>query len=143
MVFLAVLAAILAAASPPASVVSPLPLLELPTQTLAPGACALVLWERATGRRVAMMVLQPDGIRVHTGDGVKTLNRTTADGDVVAGFAPHARYGDESMRIETSLVIVGNDVAGSAIIRDGIIAVTGADGEEVIAPVAGIAGCSP
>jgi hypothetical protein len=132
----------LLAAAVTAPVASPLPLTELPTQTLAKDECALVLWERATGRRVAMLMARPEVIRVVIG-GVETfLPRTSSDGEPVVGFAPRAQFAGNDIRIATALTIVGNDVAGSAIVRDGIISVTGSDGVEVIAPVAGIAGCN-
>jgi hypothetical protein len=132
----------LLAAAVTAPVASPLPLTELPTQTLAKDECALVLWERATGRRVAMLMARPEVIRVVIG-GVETrLPRTSSDGDPVVGFAPRSQFSGNNIRIATVLTIVGNDVAGSAIVRDGIISVTGSDGVEVIAPVAGIAGCN-
>lgn len=135
-----VMALLVAAGTAP--VASPLPLTELPTQTLAKDECALVLWERATGRRVAMLMARPEAIRVVFG-GVETLlPRTTSDGEPVVGFAPRAQFSGSNIRIATVLTIVGNDVVGSAIVRDGIISVTGSDGVEVIAPVAGIAGCN-
>lgn len=135
------LSALLAASSPSPSP-SPLPLTELPTQTLPRDACALVLWERATGRRIAMLTPGPATIRVVIG-GVETdLPRTGGDGEPVVGFAPRAQFAGSTLRIATTLTIVANDVAGSAIVRDGVISVTGSDGVEVIAPVAGIAGCN-
>lgn len=134
MVSLIFAAAALAAASP-------LPLRELPVQRLTAGDCALVLWERSTGRRVAMLVLRPDGIRIHHDGVVKTLPKISGNESAIGGFAPNARFGDGHIRIATALTIVAGDVAGSAIIRDGMISVTEADGLEIVAPVAGIAGC--
>ena len=134
---IALIAAVLAAASP----VSPLPLAELPPQPLGPSECALVLWERATGRRVAMLLARPGGIRVFSGGSIRNLPEIAADGDAVVGFVPHARFGDAALQVETSLAITASDAAGSAIVRDGAITVTGADRMAVVAPVAGIAGC--
>jgi hypothetical protein len=138
----ALLAASLVAAAPAAAPQSPLPLAELPTQVLAVDECALVLWERATGRRIAMITLRPEAIRIASDGGVLVLPKTSAEGDTVAGFPARLRFSDGRMSIMTSLAIVANDVAGSAIVRDGIISVTGRDGVEVVSSVAGIAGCN-
>ncbi len=139
MAFLWGLALLLATAAP---IESPLPLGELPPQALAKDRCALVLWERSTKRRVAMAEINPGSIRVLSGTAVTMLPETAADGERVIGFAPHARYGDARLQVEISLAIVANDAAaGGAIIRDGVITVTGSDGAAVVAPVAGIVGC--
>lgn len=133
------LAALILAA---AAIESPLALGELPPQPLAKDRCALVLWERSTKRRVAMVEINPGGIRVLSDGTVATLPEVGADGERVIGFAPHARYGDARLKIETSLAIVANgNGAGGAIVRDGAITVTGSDGVAVVAPVAGIIGC--
>ncbi|KAB7648988.1 hypothetical protein [Polymorphobacter fuscus] len=135
------LAAFLLAASA-TPVVSPLPLAELPTQKLAVNECALVLWDRATGRRIAMMLLNPEAIRVVSKGSALALPRKAGEGEAVAGFVPRAEYTDGTLRIVTDLAIVANDTPGSAIVRDGVISVTDSDGVEVVAPVAGIAGCN-
>ena len=135
------LASLLAAGGVP-PVASPLPLTELPVQTLAKDACVLVLWERATGKRIAMLTPGPDTIRVAIGGVEIVLGRTGADGDAVIGFAPRAQFAGGPLRIATVLTIVANDVAGSGLVRDGVISVIGSDGIEVVAPVAGIAGCN-
>jgi hypothetical protein len=135
------LAALLLAAVA-ATVESPLPLGELPPQQLAKDRCALVLWERSTRRRVAMAEINPGSMRVLSGGVVATLTEASADGERVIGFAPRARYGVAGLQVETSLAIVANDAAaGGAIVRDGVITVTGSDGVAVVAPVAGIIGC--
>lgn len=121
---------------------SPLPLTELPTQTLAKDECALVLWERATGRRIAMLTPRPEAIRVVVGGVETVLARTGSDGDPIVGFAPRAEFAGGGLRVATVLTIVANNVAGSAVVRDGVISVTGIDGVEIVAPVAGLAGCN-
>lgn len=131
---------LLVTAAPPAP--SPLPLAELPTQVLARNDCALVLWDRASGRRIAMLTMHPEAIRVVI-DGIETsLAQTSSDGEPVAGFAPRAQFSDGNNRIATTLTIDANSAGGNGIVRDGVIAVTGRDKIEIIAPVAGIAGCN-
>ncbi len=121
---------------------SPLPLAELAPQPLPKGECALVLWERATRRRVVMGFAQPATVLVNS-QGVVTLAQQSGDGDAVMGFRPHAVYASGTLRVELSLAIIANDGgAGGAVVRDGAITVTGADGVAVVAPVAGLVGCS-
>ena len=135
-------ALLLAAVAAPVAVESPLTIGALPPLPLAKDRCALVLWERATRRRVAMIESNPGSVRVLSGGIITALPETSADGERVVGFAPHARYGDARLQVETSLAIVANDSgAGGALIRDGVITVTGSDGVAVVAPVAGIVGC--
>lgn len=138
----ALLAASLVAAAPPASPQSPLPLAELPPQVLAVNECALVLWERGTGKRIAMLTLRPEAIRIVSDGRVLNLPKISADGEPVVGFPARMQFSDGRVSIMTSMAIVANDVAGSAIVRDGIISVTGRDGVEVVSSVAGIAGCN-
>jgi hypothetical protein len=138
----ALLAVSLVAANPEAKPQSPLPLAELPTQVLAANECALVLWERGTGKRIAMLTLRPEAIRIAGDGGVAILPKTSAEGEPIVGFPARMQFSDGRISIMTSLAIVANDVAGSAIVRDGIISVTGHDGVEVVASVAGIAGCN-
>jgi hypothetical protein len=138
----ALLLAALIATSPAVSPQSSLPLAELPTQVLAENECALVLWERGTGKRIAMLTLRPETIRIADAGGVQVLPKVSAEGEPVAGFSARMQFSDGKRSIMTSLAIVANDVAGSAIVRDGIVSVTGLDGVEVVASVAGIAGCN-
>jgi hypothetical protein len=138
----ALLVASLVAASPTTAPQSLLPLAELPTQVLAVNECALVLWERGTGKRIAMLTLRPEAIRITGEGGVLVLPKTSAEGEAIVGFPARMQFSDGRISIMTSLAIVANDVAGSAIVRDGIISVTGRDGVEVVASVAGIAGCN-
>lgn len=138
----ALLVASLLAANPAAPPQSLLPLAELPTQVLAENECALVLWERGTGKRIAMLTLRPEAIRIANEGGLLVLPKMSAEGEPVAGFPARMQFSDGRTSIMTSLAIVANDVAGSAIVRDGIISVTGLDGVEVVASVAGIAGCN-
>lgn len=134
-------ALLLAAAAPPAA--SPLPLGELPPQVLARQSCALFLWERATRRRLVMAVAAPAGIRVTVGGRLAVLPQVGAEGTAVLGFAPRTRYAGAGLAISLDLVISpGDNGAGGAVIRDGVVAVTSGDGTTVVAPVAGLVGCN-
>lgn len=131
----------LAAAAPAPDAESPLPLAELPPQVLPAGTCALFLWDRATRRRVLMATTSPSRIRIVHAGSMAVLDATSAEGETVFGFAPRARYKGPGFEIGLDLAIVAND-AGGAVIRDGSITFTAADGGAVVAPVAGLVGCS-
>jgi hypothetical protein len=134
---------LLVAAGPPPAPPSPLPLGELPPQVLAKQSCALFLWERATRRRVAMATVTPGRLRVVSGGATVDLAQTAGDGTAVLGFTPQARYAGTGLTVALDLVISpGDNGAGGAVIREGVIAVTGADGTTVVAPVAGLVGCN-
>lgn len=120
---------------------SVLPLGELPPQTMAPNSCAMFLWDRSSQRRVVMALAQPPSIRINAG-GVRALAQTAASGAPVMGFSPRTTYADASLTITLALDITPNAGGlGGAVIRDGIMTVTGRDGAAIISPVAGLVGC--
>jgi hypothetical protein len=127
------------AASPVA--VSPLGLGELPPQVLQPNSCALFLWDRTSEKRVVMAVANPAMVRVIKEGKPVDLPQTRADGAAVLGFAPRATYGSAAFNIGLNLDIVPSE-GGGAVIRSGAVTVTQADGSAVVAPVAGLVGCS-
>lgn len=124
-----------------AAAVSPLGLGELPPQVMQPNSCALFLWDRASEKRVVMALANPATVRVMRGGKTIDLAQSSADGAPVLGFAPHARYGDAALSIGLDLDIVASE-GGGAVIRNGAVTVTEADGSAVVAPVAGLVGCS-
>ena len=118
-----------------------LPLAELPPQTLAPNSCALFLWDRASQQRVVMAIAEPPTIRINSG-GVRDIARRDGSGTPVMGFAPRATYADGRLTITLNLAIIPNPAAvGGAVIREGAMSVTGADGVAIVTPVAGLIGC--
>ncbi len=129
------------AAAPPPMAESPLPLAELPPQVLPVGTCALFLWDRATRHRILMATTSPSRIRIVHAGKLTLVDAASADGEPVFGFAPRARYKAVGFEIGLDLAIVAND-AGGAVIRDGSITFTAADGGAVVAPVAGLVGCN-
>lgn len=118
-----------------------LPLAELPAQTLAPNSCAMFLWDRASERRVLMAMAQPPTIRINSG-GVRDMAQRSASGAPVMGFAPNATYADTTLTIALTLTITPNAAGiGGAVIRDGVMTITGPDGAAIVTPVAGLIGC--
>lgn len=132
---------LLAQAAPALPPSSPAMLAELPPQTLARGRCALFLWDRASGKRVAMMTADPAQLRLAAPGGkVQDLPREQAQGDAVLGFAPVSQYRDSMRGFEIRLTILPA-TAGGALVKDGSISITDANGSTVVVPVAGLAGC--
>lgn len=125
-----------------------LPLDELPPQRLAPQQCALFLWDRDSQRRIAMASSAPPapaagaspGLTIVTGGRIQRLAATDSAGVPVLGFAPHASYRGGDLTITTDLGIEPTPVGG-AIVRDGTLTLTLADGTTVVVPVAGLIGC--
>jgi hypothetical protein len=124
-----------------AAAVSQLGLGELPPQEMPPNSCALFLWDRASEKRVVMAVASPATVRVMRDGKAVDLPQIRADGTPVLGFAPQARYGDAAFSVGLNLDIVASE-GGGAVIRNGAVTVTGADGGAVVAPVAGLIGCN-
>lgn len=121
----------LAAALPMLGVVPPQPLPE--------GQCAMALWDRASGARVAVvtreaLVLVLDGALLR-------LPPVAAQ----AGFVAEADYaaGDVSARhrLVLGLVLETGGDGRSGRVEDGVLVVRRGDGTELVTPVAGLIGC--
>lgn len=134
MVITALVALQLAAAAPP--------LAELPPQRLAPGQCALFLWDRASGTRIAMLGQSPPVLRLMLEGRSTDLPAEARDGEPVLGFAPNSRYRAPTRHYDVRLAIEPA-AGGGAVVRDGSLTITEADGTAVVLPVAGLAGCQP
>lgn len=134
MVIAALIAAQLAAASLPPG------LSELPPQPLPAGECALFLWDRASTQRFAMLGRNPALLRLVIDGQINDLPVTTTEGTAVLGFAPVSRYRSATRSYEVRLTILPA-TAGGAVVRDGSLTITEADGSALVLPVAGLAGC--
>jgi hypothetical protein len=131
-------------AAPQAAPPGPIgPLAELPPQTLAPGQCALFLWERApSARRLAMLSAAPPFARVMTATGQRDLSQIAAAGEPRFGLTPEASYGDGALTLSVDLRFEeAQGLVGGALARDGALSVAIAGGETLVIPVAGILGC--
>lgn len=141
MVIAALIAAQVAAAqpsTPPAAL--PAQLGELPPQELPAGQCALFLWDRASGKRMAMMTANPAILRLVIDGRSTDLPRAAAEGTAVMGFAPITRYRSANRSYDVRLTILPASTGG-AVVRDGSLAITESDGTSMVLPVAGLAGC--
>jgi hypothetical protein len=134
---LSLLIALQLATAPPAL---PAPFSELPQQVLAPGQCALFLWDRASGKRIAMLGRTPALLRAIIDGRSTDLPAEASEGEAVMGFAPVSRYRSAARQLEVRLTILPA-TAGGAVVRDGSLTITQADGSAVVLPVAGLAGC--
>lgn len=124
-----------------AATIGALPLSELPPQPLAAGSCAMFLWDRPSGKRIAMITAAPLAqITVIHGGRAISLPASGAEGPAVMGFAPRGQYRGASIGISLDLAISPTGTGG-AIIRDGALTLTEADGSAIVAPVAGLIGC--
>jgi len=136
MVIAALIALQVAAAAPAAG-----PLTELPPQQLEPGRCALFLWDKASRQRIAMLTTTPTpSLRARIDGVVMDLPQAGASGTAVMGFAPGARYRSANRQLEVAMTILPTG-SGGAVVRDGTLTVTEADGSALVIPVAGILGC--
>ncbi len=112
----------------------------MPPQPLPPGECALFLWDRASTKRFAMLGRNPAVLRLLINGRITDLPVTGTEGDAVLGFAPIARFRSEGRSYEVRLTILPA-TAGGAVVRDGSLTITEADGGALVLPVAGLAGC--
>ena len=136
MIITALLALQLAAAQP----ALPAPFTELPQQVLEAGQCALFLWDRASGKRIAMLGREPALLRAIIDGRSTDLPVEVREGETVMGFAPISRYRSATRSFEVRLTILPA-TAGGAVVRDGSLTITQADGSAIVLPVAGLAGC--
>ncbi|OYQ24034.1 hypothetical protein CHU93_16550 [Sandarakinorhabdus cyanobacteriorum] len=136
MVIAALIALQVAAAAPAAG-----PLTELPPQQLEPGRCALFLWDKASRQRIAMLSASPTAsLRARIDGQLIDLPQASASGSAVMGFAPNARYRSAARQLDVAVTILPTG-SGGAVVRDGSLTVTEADGSALVIPVAGILGC--
>ena len=122
--------------------VSALPLGELPPQVLAKGQCAMFLWDRASEKRVAMVLANPLSLRVVRGTAVTPVPASDAgSGAPVLGFRPHLRFADAAGAIAIDATIMPNDGGIGGVVRDAVITLTLPSGDAIVAPAAGLVGC--
>lgn len=116
------------------------PLTELPPQVLEPGRCALFLWDKSSRQRIAMLTTTPAALRARIDGTLTDLPQDSASGTAVMGFAPTARYRSAARLFDVVLSIVPTG-SGGAVVRDGSLTITQADGSALVLAVAGILGC--
>jgi hypothetical protein len=116
------------------------PLTELPQQQLEPGRCALFLWDRASRQRIIMLSATPAALRARIDGQINDLPQASSSGTAVMGFAPNASYRSATRQFEVAMTIAPTGTGG-AVIHNGSLTITEADGSALVVPVAGILGC--
>ncbi len=115
---------------------------ELPPQTLETDQCAMALWDRSSGQRVAfwratgplLLALDPAPQSFAPVPG-------SGSGAPVLGLLPEARFAANDLTAHIAVAITISPNGRSATISSGTLTLTAADGEARITPVAGIIGC--
>jgi hypothetical protein len=118
-------------------------LAELPTQVLAPGQCALVLWSRnSTPMRFAVTLDQPAVARVSMKGKVVELDRVTHSGQAIHGQYPEQRYRGEGLSLEVSFVPEdARQLAGGAVVSSAVVEFDDPTGWTSIIPAVGLIAC--
>jgi hypothetical protein len=116
---------------------------ELPTQVLAQGQCALVLWSRnSTPVRFAVMLDQPAVARVSMKGRVVELARVSQNGHAIHGQFPEQRYRGEGMSLEVSFVPEdARQLAGGAVVSSAVVEFDDPTGWTSIIPSVGVIAC--
>lgn len=142
------LAAAACASGPPereaaggAPVVAGLPFQELPPQDLAAGQCALALWSRSDGRRIAMAA--GNGLRARIGGRIQTLERTRWEGLVTLQHAQRQEYRGDVGEVALELVFDSARTTATGAVVEGTLTFRDPSGWTLLTPVAGLVGCEP
>jgi len=118
-------------------------LAELPTQQLAPGQCALVLWSRnTTAVRFAVTLDQPAVARVSVRGRVVELVRVAQSGQAIHGQFPDQHYRGEGISLGVSFV--SGDVrqlTGGAVVSSAVVEYVDPAGWTSIIPAVGLIAC--
>lgn len=120
-----------------------MPLQELPTQTLASGQCALVLWTRTTpARRVFMALNDPAGAKVQVAGRTLDLPRTAWDGAPVFSHYPQQSFSGGGWTVKIGVEFDSRSgLVGGAVAPSGTLELTDAKGVSTVLPVAGMVAC--
>jgi hypothetical protein len=118
-------------------------LAELPTQVLAQGQCALVLWSRnPTPVRFAVTLDQPAVARVSMNGRVVELARVSQDGPSIHGQFPEQRYRGEGMSLEVSFMPAdARQLSGGAVISSALVEFDDPTGWTSVIPAVGVIAC--
>jgi len=118
-------------------------LFELPTQLLARGQCALVLWSRSSAPvRFAVTLDQPAVARVSVKGRVVELARVAQSGQSIHGQFPKQLYRGEGISLEVSFVPEdARQLAGGAVVSSAVVEVDDPTGWTSVIPAVGLIAC--
>ena len=118
-------------------------LAELPTQLLARGQCALVLWSRnSTPVRFVVTLDQPAVARVSVRGRVVELPRVAQSGQLIHGQFPQQHYRGEGISLEISFVADdARQLAGGAVVSSALVEYDDPTGWTSLIPAVGLIAC--
>lgn len=118
-------------------------LAELPTQLLARGQCALVLWSRnSMPVRFVVTLDQPAVARVSVKGRVVELARVGQSGQSIHGQFPEQQYRGEGISLEVSFVADdARQLAGGAVVSSAVVEYVDPAGWTSIIPAVGLIAC--
>ena len=116
---------------------------ELPTQVLARGQCALVLWSRnSTPVRFAVTLDQPAVARVSMKGRVVEFARVSQNGQSIHGQFPEQHYRGEGMSLEVSFMPEdARQLAGGAVVSSAVVEFDDPTGWTSVIPAVGVIAC--
>jgi hypothetical protein len=118
-------------------------LAELPTQQLARGQCALVLWSRNSPPvRFLVTLDQPAVANVMVQGRIVQLARVQQTGQSLHGQFPQQHYRGEGISLEVSFTRAdARELAGGAVVSSAVVEYMDAAGWTSIIPAAGLIAC--
>jgi len=127
----------------PADITGMSALAELPTQQLARGQCALVLWSRnTTPVRFLVTLDQPAVASVMVQGRIVQLARVQQTGQSLHGQFPQQHYRGEGLSLEVSFAREdARELAGGAVVSSAVVEYVDAAGWTSIIPAAGLIAC--
>tara|TARA_R110002051_G_C8607793_1_gene481404 strand:+ start:213 stop:701 length:489 start_codon:yes stop_codon:yes gene_type:complete len=116
---------------------------ELPSQTLAPGACGLFLWTQSAPVRFVFFAEAGSDKAVMNIDGTESpLELTSSGGALFGQFMTEMTYRSPDGNVGISYK-PGELLDGGQRIEDGRLSVVSKDGWETMIPVLGVSACQP
>jgi len=116
---------------------------ELPSQTLAPGACGLFLWtQSAPVRFVFFAEAGSDKAVMNIGGTQSPLELTASRGALFGQFMTQMTYRSPDGNVGLSFK-PGELLDGGQRIEDGRLSLVSKDGWETMIPVLGLSACQP
>jgi hypothetical protein len=116
---------------------------ELPSQTLAPGACGLFLWTQSPPVRFVFFTEAGTQTAIMNVDGTETpLQLTSTGGSLFGQFMTQMSYSSASGNVGISYR-AGERLDGGQRIANGRLSLVSKDGWETMVPVLGLSACQP
>lgn len=118
-------------------------LADLPTQVLASGQCALVLWSRAaTPSRFVVTLDQPAVARVSVQGRVVELARVAQNGASIHGHFPEQRYRGDGISLDVSFAAdQARSLNHGAVVSSALVEYVDGNGWTSIIPAVGLIAC--